>query len=171
MRTGRLLIVWLAAFAPSCASPSSPTQGQADLRGSYGGLGNAWRWNESDSNAPGSSRSTSCDGGLDITSQDGSSFGGRYSIDCSLRGRGRFSGTVREGRLSFNNQVSFRLVTEEGGDPGIPSEWSDASCKMSDPQRYEGSLAGGSLSVSRFITLDCPQGNFLLASTFQGTRR
>jgi hypothetical protein len=73
--------------------------------------------------------------------------------------------------VSFDTQISFRLVPENGGHPAFPAAWSYASCELDDPQRYEGKVSNGALNASRTVTVGCPQGRLLVSSAFGGTHR
>jgi hypothetical protein len=171
MQTGRsLLVVVCGILAISCGSPSAPTDSSTNLTGSWG---SAWRWsevavyNQGLTGGP-STQVRECTAAIDITSQNANSFAGRYAIECAAT---RYSGAVTDGHLSFNNQVSFSIVAETGGDPAVAAGWSYPSCQIADPHRYEGTLSGDALNVSRNLTIDCPPGRLLVSSTFQGTRR
>lgn len=171
MKTGCVfLVIACSMLAVSCGSPSSPTGSlTTNLVGSWG---SSWRWsevavyNQGLTGGP-STQVRECTATLDITSQDASSFLGHYSITCAST---QYSGAVIDGRLSFNNQVSFSVAPETGGDPGLAAGWSYPSCQIADPHRYQGTLIDSALSVSRNLTIDCPPGRLLVSGTFNGTR-
>jgi len=161
----------VAVVIASCGSPTAPTSGATDLRGSYTASPFPWHRSEVTTYAqpPGNSAQTDCRGTLDVTSQDGTTFSGRYSIDC-LRSN-VYTGTVVDGRIGPSTQLSFRIVAETGGDPAVPPAWSGVNCHETDPERYEGTVNGSSLNVSRTVVMDCPQGRVLLTSSFNGIRQ
>src|SRR6266850_1142183 len=98
MNSRRLfLAVWLVALVASCGSPPGPTE-EPDLRGSCGGTPSSWRWGDIYTYSPEISRTAACGGALEITSQNGNSFGGTYVIDCPAVGRS--SGAVLDGQIS-----------------------------------------------------------------------
>jgi len=175
MRVARfVLLCSIAMVIASCGSPSAPTVGPApDVRGVWGPSGTLlpWRWTLSSLSNPGSVESTSCDGVLDISSQDGNSFSGRFTVACAS---GRSSGSIRDGSMTGTGRISFRLVTEEGPDPGVPIQWNNSSCRVTDPQSYEGAASaapGGVINASRVQTMNCPSGPVQIAATFLGGRR
>jgi hypothetical protein len=168
-----ILCPFFVAMSVSCGSPSTtgstPSQ-EPDLRGSWVGSPSSWTWADSYTYSPETSSSAGCDGSLEITSQNRSSFGGRYVIDCP--GSGRSSGTVFEGRISSNGLISFRLLAEDGWGPGLFPRWTDSDCEVSeDPEAYDGTLADGSIAASRVRILSCPAGRVLVTASFQGVRQ
>ncbi len=100
MGVGRLLCLpfpaVLSALLAACTgSPSGPTE-LLDIRGSWSRGPFTWTWSERDTyDLLALASSARCEGSLVITSQDGSSFGGRYVIDnCGAEGS---SGAVLDG--------------------------------------------------------------------------
>jgi hypothetical protein len=167
-RTRVALIVSLSALVASCGSSASPTE--LSSPGVSGSWGSSWRWTETTlytQGGAGDTRETRCTATLTITSQNATTFQGRYTIDCAAA---HYAGAV-DGRLSLNTQMSFRLVPETGGDPVLPASWSYPTCQIADPQTYEGTLSGDTINVSRNLTIDCPPGRILVSSGFAGTRR
>ena len=163
------LVVCLVALVTSCGSPSAPTE-EPDVRGFWGGTPSSWNWSDSYTYSPGTSRTAACSGALEITSQDGGSFGGRYAIDCPASGRS--SGAVFDGHINPNGQLLFRLRADEGWGPGLLPGWFDPPCRLSaDPETYEGSVVNGSIAARRVQMLDCSSGRVLVTAGFQGVRR
>ena len=111
-----------------------------------------------------------CMGTLDITSQNGSAFSGRFTIACAS---GPSSGSVRDGQITGDGHISFRLAAEDGPDPGIPVVWAGfASCRVTDPQTYNGSLtSSNTISADRIQFVDCPEGRVQLTASFSGSHR
>jgi hypothetical protein len=163
------LVACLLALLASCGgSPSVPTE-EPDVLGSWSNLSSSWRWSESYVYAP-LSRTAGCDGVLEITSQAGASFEGRYAIDCPDSGRS--SGAVVDGHVSPSGELSFRLGVEDGWAPGIPPAWVYSSCRLSsDSEAYQGSIVGGVIEARRLQVLDCPPGGVRVSASFQGDRR
>lgn len=169
-----LFVSCVAAIVTTCGSPSSPTAAPPDVRGSWTNVsanGAAWQWTQTYATAsPGATTSTACKGALDVTSQNGSTFSGRFAIDCAA---GQSSGAVRDGQIKADGHISFRLVAEEGPDPGVPVVWAGfASCRVTDPQTYDGSLTGANtISADRIQFMDCPEGRVQVTASFSGTHR
>src|SRR5262245_51620166 len=65
----------------ACGGPSTPTE-VPDVRGSWGGGTGAWKWTDTYFFQSDTQRSMFCQGALEVTSQEASTFGGRYSIAC-----------------------------------------------------------------------------------------
>jgi hypothetical protein len=165
-----ILAACSAVLAASCSSPSGPTAQPPDARGVWSSGGTrTWGWSLTSVAAPSSWESSGCEGSLTITEQDGGSFGGRYAITCS--GAGLSSGALLDGRVGGDGQLSFRLRADEGWAPGLLPDRFNPPCPVaSDPGVYEGTLAGGVLSVRRLQSLDCTVGRVHITASFHGTR-
>ena len=161
----------LAVFAVSCGdSPSSPNvAAPPDIRGLWAGFPalRAWEWTQTYPTAPtGSTSSTSCPGAIEITSQNGNAFTGRFSVECSA---GRSAGLIQDGTVTGTGRISFRLAVQEGPDPAVPVAWGFAICRVTDPQTYEGSLtSANTMSANRVQFMDCPQGRIQVTAAFSG---
>jgi len=177
MGFGRLLYLpfpaVLAALLAACTgSPSTPTPTEPpDIRGSWSRGPFTWRWSERLTyDLLGHAGSARCEGSLVITSQDGSSFGGRYVIDnCGAEGS---SGAVLDGHISADGQLSFRLLAREGWGPGLIPGWHPTDCPLSeDSGVYEGSFSGSSMTASRLQILSCAPGRVVVVADFEGVRQ
>ncbi len=95
MGLNRLLVVLCTVLLVSCSGSLSAPTDVPDIRGSWRGVPYSWNWTDNYSLDPGSKGAANCAGAIVITSQDGSSFGGRYVIDnCGAEGS---SGAVLDG--------------------------------------------------------------------------
>ena len=131
MKTHRIVLACLVPLAMSCGSPSAPTE-TPDLRGTWGGSAFAWRWSDSVGETTTVSRSSTCQGTIEIAQQDGGSFTGRYTIGCES-GTGS-SGELFDGRVTAEGRVTFRLRATQGWDPGLLPGWLNPPCPLvSDP--------------------------------------
>jgi hypothetical protein len=163
------LVVILAGFVAACGSPSTPTAAP-DVRGSFGGTPVSWRWSESANDSGDAHGTGACGGTLEITSQSGRAFAGRYTIDCT--GNGQSSGTLTDGTIGSGGQLSFRLTAEQGWAPGILPIWDNGRCPLAPgADRYEGTLTGTSIAARRVQVLNCPEGTIQVTAAFQGDRR
>lgn len=152
------------------SSPSTPTAEVPDLRGTWRSPGLSWNWSENHTYAPGTTSTGGCDGELIIDVQSGSSFQGRYAIECS--GGGRSSGRVGEGDVRAGGEISFRLVAEEGWNPGRGPRAAGWSCSSFDESpAFEGSLVGNSIDAQRSERLTCPPGPIIVTAHFRGNRQ
>ena len=159
----------LVVLLASCGSPSSPASTAVDLSGRWGGTPAAWQWSEASVADGLPVRSSACPGTLDLTSQPGGTFQGRYRIECASAGVS--AGDVVDGRIDATGRISFRLVRAEGWDPAVIPGWFDSSCRAEgDPDTYEGSLREGAIDARRFRALDCPGGRVTASSAFNGRR-
>jgi len=169
MRTHSVLT--LAVLVVSCGgSPSSPSvAAPPDVRGSWAGFPalRAWEWTQT--YQTGTNSSTACPGAIEITSQNGNAFTGRFSVECPA---GRSAGLVQDGQVTGTGRISFRLAVEEGPDPGVPAAWAFATCRVTDPHTYEGSLTSATtMSANRIQFMDCPQGRVQLTAAFSGVHQ
>ena len=167
-------VLALVVLVVSCGgSPSSPSvAAPPDVRGSWAGFPalRAWEWTQTYPAAPtGSTTSTSCPGAIEITSQSGNAFAGRFSVECPA---GRSAGLVQDGNVTGTGRISFRLAVQEGPEPGVPAIWAFATCRVTDPQTYEGSLTSATtMSANRIQFMDCPQGRVQLTAAFSGVHQ
>jgi hypothetical protein len=165
-----MLTCLVALLVGACTSPSTPTMGPPDLRGTWRSPGHTWSWGQSYTYSPANSSTGACDGELVVDVQRGSSFEGHYAIDCS--GAGASSGRVLDGAVEPGGQLSFRLVPELGWNPGrgpVTAQWDCSS--QDEAGAFEGSLVQDSISAQRFESLTCPPGRVVVAATFRGVRQ
>jgi hypothetical protein len=163
--------VCAALLAASCGSPSGPTAQAPDVRGVWSGGNRSWGWSMTSAVRPGQSvESSACEGTLTITEQDGGSFGGRYSINCT--GAGRSSGAIVDGRVGEHGDLSFRLQADQGWAPGLlPGRLSPPCPVTRDAEAYTGGIFNDSrLSVDRVQTLGCDPDPVIITASFQGAR-
>ncbi len=159
----------LLALLVACNSPSAPTTDVPDLRGTWRSPGRSWNWSESYTYSPGATATGGCDGELVIDLQSGRSFQGRYAIECTGEPA---SGRLVDGDIGPDGRLSFRLVPEEGWDPGRgprAAEWVCSS--LDEPPVFEGSLVQSSIDTQRSERLTCPPGLIIVTATFRGERQ
>lgn len=165
-----VVAVGFAALLTACGSKmSGPTAVAKDLRGSWGGTPQAWRWSDASNDFGETSRTAACTGTLDITSQDGSSFAGTYAIDCTGSG-GHSSGSVLDGQVDASGVLSFRLRADDGWSPAFIPGWFGPACQVSGDPAYQGSVANDSIDVRRVESLDCALSHQVVSS-FTGAKR
>jgi hypothetical protein len=163
-----ILVALLSSVVISCSSPSEPTAPPPDLRGVFAGPAVSWRWSDAINEMSG--RTSGCAGRIEITSQSGASFEGRYSIDCS--GEGTSAGVVESGMVGSSGTVSFRLREQQGWAPGLLPGWYNPPCATTvDSRSYEGTFRDGSLDVRRVLTLECLAGRVVVTARFLGSRQ
>ncbi len=171
MGRNRLFFLPCTVLLATCSgSPSAPTE-MPDVRGSWKGVPYSWNWTDNYSLDPGSKGAANCAGTVVITSQDGSSFAGRYAIEECSEGS---SGAVLDGHVGANGQLSFRLLAETGWGPGLFPYWDKTDCRVSeDSGFYEGWLSKDTITVQRLQILTCSSaaGRAVVTATFQGARQ